>query len=112
MYPYKITWATEILREAHEHESYGYADDLSGIKNTIYQYMDVYIDECRTKIEREIADCGTVTLHQFFEMVNSEPYFDCIFLSIKYFDFVSKRWVDYDVNEVELEQYFLSKITN
>ena len=108
MYPYKINWATESLKENHEDESYGYADDLLGIKREIYIYIDKYIYEYKKKLEYEVKDYGNVTLNRFFEMVNNEPYFDFIFLSIKYFDFSLKTWKDYEVNEIELEQYFLS----
>ena len=41
-------------------------------------------------------------------MVNSEPYWDFIFLSVKYFDCSLKTWIDYYVNENELNEYFLS----
>ena len=111
MYPYKINWATESLKEKHEDKSYGYADDLLGIKREIYKYIDEYIYEYKKKLEYEVKDYGNVTLNRFFEMVNNEPYFDFIFLSIKYFDFSLKTWKDYEVNEIELEQYFLSHFT-
>ena len=109
MYPFKITWATESLKEFHEDDSYGYADDLFGIKKEIYKYIDQYICWYKSQLEYEIKDRGYVTLHRFFEMVNSEPYSDSIFLDIKYFDFSLKKWKDYEVDEVELEQYFLSQ---
>ena len=108
MYPYKINWATESLKEKHEDKSYGYADDLLEIKREIYKYIDEYIYEYKKKLEYEVKDYGNITLNRFFEMVNSEPYFDFIFLSIKYFDFSLKIWKDYEVDEMELEQYFLS----
>ena len=60
------------------------------------------------KIKNEIKNYGTITLNQFYEMVNSEPYWDFIFLSVKYFDFSLKTWKDYEVNETELNDYFLS----
>ena len=102
MYPYKINWATESLKEIHEDNSYGYADDLMEIKQIIYKYIDEYIYECENKIKIEIKNYGTITLNKFYEMVNSEPYFDFIFLSVKYFDCSLKTWVDYHVNENEL----------
>ena len=58
--------------------------------------------------EPEIKNYGTITLNRFYEMVNLEPYWDFIFLSVKYFDFSLKTWKDYDVNETELNDYFLS----
>lgn len=108
MYPYKINWATESLKEIHENNSYGYVDDLIKIKQIIYKYIDKYMDECENEIKTEIGIYGTITLNKFYEMVNSQPYWDFIFLSVKYFDFSLKTWVDYVVNENELDEYFLS----
>lgn len=108
MYPYKINWSSEKLKEIHEDDSYGYADNLLGIKKVIYKYIDEYIYEYKINLEYELKDCRAITLSRFFEMVNSEPYCDFIFLSVKYFDFSLKIWKDYEVDEIELEQYFLS----
>ena len=44
-------------------------------------------------------------------MVNSEPYWDFIFLDIKYFDITLKIWKDYKINEKELNNYFKSHFT-
>ena len=108
MYPYKINWTTESLEEIHEDNSYGYVNDLLEIKKIIYKYIDEYINEYENNIKNEIKDCGTITLERFYEMVNSEPYWDFIFLSVKYFDCSLKTWIDYYVNENELNEYFLS----
>ena len=110
MYPYKINWATESLKELHEDNSYGYANDLLEIKKIIYKYIDEYINEYDNNIKNEIKDCGTITLERFYEMINSEPYWDFIFLSVKYFDFTLKTWKEYEVNEKELNDYFLSRL--
>jgi 6-pyruvoyl-tetrahydropterin synthase len=109
MYPYKINWTTESLEEIHEDNSYGYVNDLLEIKKIIYKYIDKYINEYENNIKNEIKDCGTITLERFYEMVNSEPYWDFIFLSVKYFDFTLKTWKEYEVNEKELNDYFLSR---
>ena len=108
MYPYKINWTTESLKEIHEDNSYGYVNDLLGIKKILYKYIDEYINEYKNKIKNEIKNYGIITLNKFYEMVNSEPYWDFIFLSIKYFDFQLKTWNDYEINEIELNDYFLS----
>jgi hypothetical protein len=108
MYPYKIHWATESLKEMHKDNSYGYVNNLLEIKQILYNYMDEYIHECEHKIKMEIKNYGTITLTKFYEMVNSEPQWDFIFLSVKYFDYSLKTWVDYDVNEDELNEYVLS----
>ena len=110
MYPYKINWTTESLEEIHEDNSYGYVNDLLEIKKIIYKYIDEYINEYENNIKNEIKDCGTITLERFYEMVNSEPYWDFIFLSVKYFDFTLKTWKEYEVNEKELNDYFLSRL--
>lgn len=111
MYPYKINWATESLKEIHEDDSYGYTDDLFGIKKLIYKYIDEYIHEYENKIKYEIDDHNNQRpiINRFYEMVNSEPYWDDIFLSVKYFDFTLKVWVDYEVDENELNDYLLSR---
>lgn len=108
MYPYKINWATEKLKELHEYNSYGYTDDLLEIKKIIYKYIDEYIYEYKNEITNEITNCGTITLNRFYEMVNSDPYWDFIFLSVKYFDLSSKTWRDFEVNETELNDYLWS----
>ena len=110
MYPYKINWTTESLEEIHEDNSYGYVNDLLEIKKIIYKYIDEYINEYENNIKNEIKDCGTITLERFYEMINSEPYWDFIFLSVKYFDFTLKTWKEYEVNEKELNDYFLSRL--
>lgn len=110
MYPYKIKLATEGLKEIHEDNSYGYVNDLFEIKKLIYKYIDEYIYEYENRIKNEIVDCNNTRpiINRFYEMVNSEPYFDDIFLSVKYFDFISKSWYDYEVNDSELNNYLLS----
>ena len=110
MYPYKINWATESLKELHKDNSYGYANDLLEIKKIIYKYIDEYIYEYNNELKYELKNVDTFTINIFFEMVNSEPYHDYIFLSVKYFDFLSKTWKDYEVNETEMENYLLSHL--
>jgi len=110
MYPYKINWATESLKEIHEDNSYGYVNDLFEIKQLIYKYIDEYIYEYENRIKNEIEDYNNKRpiINRFYEIVNSEPYWDDIFLSVKYFDFSSKSWRDYEVDETELNKYLLS----
>lgn len=110
MYPYKISWATESLKEIHYDDSYGYVNDLFEIKQIIYKYIDEYICTYADRIKNEIENCNNTRpiINRFYEMVNSQPYHDDIFLSIKYFDFLSKSWCNYEVNESELNDYVLS----
>jgi len=56
MYPYKINWATESLKEIHEYNSYGYVNNLFEIKELIYKYIDEYIYEYENRIKNEIED--------------------------------------------------------
>ena len=110
MYPYKINWTTESLKEIHEDNSYGYVNDLFEIKKLLYKYIDEYNYEYENKIKNEIEDYNNTRpiINRFYEMVNSEPYLDDIFLSVKYFDLLSKSWCDYEINETELNNYVLS----
>jgi hypothetical protein len=110
MYPYKINWTTENLKEIHEDNSYGCANDLLEIKNILNKYINEYINEYKNEIKNEIKYNGVITLERFYEMVNSKPYYDNIFISIKYFDFTLKTWKEYDVNEIELNDYFMSHL--
>jgi len=110
MYPYKISWATRRLKELHQDKSYGYADNLLEIKKEIYKYIDEYINEYEKQLEYEVKNVDTFNINNFFLMVNSEPYLDFIFLSVKYFDFSQKTWKDYEVNETEMEHYLLSRL--
>ena len=66
MYPYKINWATESLKELHEDNSYGYANDLLEIKKNIYQYVDEYIYEYNNKLKYEMKNVETFTINIFF----------------------------------------------
>jgi hypothetical protein len=111
MYPYKINWATESLRELHEDNSYGYADNLSDIKKEIYKYIDEYIYEYEKELKVALNN-ESFSLNVFFRMVNSEPYYDFMFLDVKYFDFAQKIWKHYEINEPEIEQYILTHFTS
>ena len=111
MYPYKINWTTEELKEIHEDDSYGCVDNLLEIKKLIYKYIDKYIYENENRINKEINAYGTIEINKFYEMVNNEPYWDFIFLSVKYFDISLKTWKDYGINEEELNKYFMSHFT-
>ena len=110
MFPYKINWTTESLKEMFEDVSYGYVNDLYDINKIIYKYMDEFIYENENKILNEIKHNGTISLNTFYEMVNSEPYCDYIFLNVKYFDINLKLWVDYEVNELDMSNYLYKKL--
>lgn len=114
MYPYKINWTTESLNEIHKNNSYGYVNHLFEIQKIIHKYVDEYICKYENQIKNEIKDNNDTRpiINKFYEMVNSEPYCDSIFLSVKYFDFASKSWCDFKVNDADLNAYLSSLYKN
>ena len=101
MYPFKIIYSTKTQKEKHKDEIYGYANDLSEIKKIIYKYADEYICEYKNKIFYEMEHNDRISHNTFYEMFNSLP-------SVKYFDISPKIWYEYEIDEVELHEYFLS----
>jgi hypothetical protein len=99
MYPFKISYSTKEQKEQHKDEIYGYANDLSEIKNIIYKFADEYIYEYKNKIVYD----GTISMHRFYEM------FDCL-PSVKYFDISPRIWKEYEIDDVELYEYIKSKV--
>lgn len=110
MYPFVIIWKTESLKELYESSSYGYVEELFEIINIIHGYIDNFIYEYDEKIKNEIKNNGAITIEKFYEMVNSEPYWDFIFFDIKYFDIRNKLWTEYKIDEKKLNEYFMLKI--
>ena len=110
MYPYRINWTTQGLAETHEDSEYGCADTLLDLKNIIYKYIDEYLEECEKQIKNEIQNYGTIGINRFYEMVNSEPYMDYLFISIHYFDGECKMWKTVEMDETELNDTFLAWI--
>ena len=49
MYPFKISFSTKEQKEQNKDNIYGYANDLTEIKNIIYKYVDEYIYEYKKK---------------------------------------------------------------
>ena len=101
MYPYKIIYSTKEKKEKHKDEIYGYANDLSEIKKIIYKYADEYICEYKNKIFREMEENDEISQNTFYKMFDSLP-------TIKYFDISPRIWHEYEIDEVELREYFLS----
>jgi hypothetical protein len=101
MYPFIIIFSTEEQKEKHKDETYGYANDLSEIKKIIYKYADEYICEYKNKIFREMEENDEISMNTFYKMFDSLP-------SVKYFDISPKIWHEYEIDEVELHEYFLS----
>ncbi len=112
MYPYKIIWTDEQLIELYENESFGYVDNLSEIEKIIYKYLDAFIVEYKREINSEIKNYGHMELKKFYCIVNSEPYNDVIFMNVKYFDISLKTWIDYKINEDELNKHYLFRLKN
>ena len=92
---------TEEQKEKHKDEIYGYANDLSEITKIIYKYADEYICEYKNKIFREMEENDEISQNTFYKMFDSLP-------SVKYFDISPKIWHEYEIDEVELHEYFLS----
>lgn len=106
MYPYKIIWATENLVEIHENESYGYVEDITELQTIIHKYIEMYIKEYEHLLRTYEK---SFPLKIFFELVNGTPFWNFIFLKIKYFDFyTTKTWMEYEVNESELADFYIS----
>jgi hypothetical protein len=101
MYPFKIIYSTKEQKEKHIDEIYGYADDLSEIKKIIYKHADDYICQNKNMIFREMEENDEISQYTFYKMFDSLP-------SVKYFDISPKIWHEYEIDEVELHEYFLS----
>jgi hypothetical protein len=101
MYPFKIRYSTKEQKEKHKDEIYGYANDLTEIKNIIYKYVDEYIYEYKKKIFNEIEHNDGISQYTFYKMYDFLP-------SVKYFDISPRIWKEYEIDEVELSEYFLS----
>jgi hypothetical protein len=101
MYPFKIRFSTKEQKEQNKDNIYGYANDLTEIKNIIYKYVDEYIYEYKKKIFDEIEHNDGISQHTFYKMYDFLP-------SVKYFDISPRIWKEYEIDEVELCEYFLS----
>ena len=101
MYPFKISYSTKEQKEKYKDEIYGYANDLTEIKKIIYKSVDEYIYEYKKKIFNEIEDNDGISQHTFYKMYDFLP-------SVKYFDISPRIWKEYEIDEVELYEYFLS----
>jgi hypothetical protein len=101
MYPFKISFSTKEQKELYKDSIYGYANDLIEIKNIIYNYVDEYIYVNKKKIFNEIEDNDGISQHTFYKMYDFLP-------SVKYFDISPRIWKEYEIDEVELCEYFLS----
>lgn len=100
MYPFKIIYATKEQKEKHKDEIYGYADDLSEIKDLIFKYVDEYICQNIKKISYEMKHNDEISQYTFYKMFDSLP-------SVKYFDLSPKIWQEYEIDTIELHEYFL-----
>jgi hypothetical protein len=98
MYPFKIIYSTKEQKEKHKDEIYGYANDLSEIKNIIYKFADEYIYQYKNKILYDIEDDGRISINRFYEIFDLLPI-------VKYFDISPRIWKEYEIDEVELYEY-------
>jgi isopentenyldiphosphate isomerase len=63
--------------------------------------VDEYIYEYKKKIFNEIEHNDGISQHTFYKMYDFLP-------SVKYFDISPRIWKEYEIDEVELCEYFLS----
>jgi hypothetical protein len=101
MYPFTIIYSSKEQKEKYKDDIDGYADDLSEMKKIIYDFVDNYIYEYKNKIFYEMKHNKRISQNIFYEMFNSLP-------TIKYFDISAKMWHKYEIDKVELHEYFLS----
>jgi hypothetical protein len=112
MYPFVIIWSNQELVEIHEDETYGYVDDLAELYNIQCKWIDYYTDTYTKRLKWLIKDMQNITIESLFEMVNGQPYETHPFFSIKYFDISMKSWKNYEMNEKEINEYFLCLLKN
>jgi hypothetical protein len=101
MYPYKIIFSTKEQKEKHKDKIYGYANDLQEINKIIYKYTDEYIYQHKYKILYEYDHNDRISIETFYKMFDTIP-------SVKYFDILLKTWIEFEIDQIEIHEYFLS----
>jgi len=109
MYPYVIIITSKELEEHYEGNLYDYVNDISNIDKQIYKFIEEIINLYTNKLKYEIEE-NTLNWNRFCEAVNAQPYDDSLFFNIKYFDYKTKQWINYDIEEIELELKFIKII--
>ena len=74
MYPFKIIYSTKEEKEKHKDEIYGYANDLSEIKNftgILFILRLALLKKCINSISKK----KRLEINFFFVLFNSLPHF-------------------------------------
>lgn len=106
MYPWVMILTSRELEEHYEGNLYGYVSDIANIDKQIYEFIEEIINLYANKLKYDIEE-NTLDWSRFCEAVNAQPYDDSIFFNVKYFDYKTKLWNDYDIEQIELEQKFI-----
>jgi len=112
MFPFIINWSNKELSEIHDDETYGYVDIVEELYNLQCKWIDYYMDTYIKRIKWLIEDGEIITIDTLCEMVNGKPYETQMFFTIKYFDTSIKCWKNYEVDEKEINSYFLCRLKN
>ena len=106
MYPWVMILTSRELEEHYEGNLYGYVSDIANIDKQIYEFIEEIINLYANKLKYDIEE-NTLDWSRFCEAVNAQPYDDSIFFNVKYFDYKTKLWNDYNIEQIELEQKFI-----
>lgn len=108
MYPYIIILTSKVLVEYYDDNGnlYGCVDDVNDIGNEINEFIEEIINLHFGELEYQIKE-NVLDWTGFCETVNAEPYDDSTFFNIKYFDYRTKQWIDYNIEQIELEHAFI-----
>lgn len=109
MYPWVIILTSRELEEYYGGNIYSYTSIIANIDKEIYKFIEEIIGLYDDKIKFYIGE-NTLDWSRFCEAVNAQPYDDSIFFSVKYFDYKTKLWNDYNIGQMELEQKFIKII--
>lgn len=111
MFPYVIILTSRELEEHYEGNLYGYVSDVANILKQICEFIEEIINLYDNELKYDIEE-NTLDWSRFCEAVNAQPYDDSIFFNVKYFDYKTRLWNDYDMDEIELERKFIKIIKN
>ena len=109
MYPYIIILNSNELKEHYNGNLYDYISNINDINKQIYKFIEEIIDLYSNKIKYDIEE-NTLNWNRFCEVVNAQPYDDSIFFNVKFFDYKTKMWHDYVIEEIVLELEFIKII--
>ncbi len=106
MYPFIIHWLNQNLIEYKNHCDYDYVNEIDDIKKILFEKIEEIIHLFEKEIKFSI-NVKELDWERFCLIVNSEPYDNSIFFEIIYFDIKSKKWINYKIEDYEIEQQFI-----